>query len=61
MRPSLREDAGEGDADVTPSPGHNWTIQIGAYADKALADAQLKTYAGRRRMCWRAPAGSSRP
>ena len=45
MRPSLREDAGEGDADVTPSPGHNWTIQIGAYADKALADAQLKTYA----------------
>jgi D-alanyl-D-alanine carboxypeptidase len=45
MRPSVREDAGEGDAD--PSPGHNWTIQIGAYADKALADAQLKTYAGK--------------
>ncbi|MBA2587401.1 MAG: D-alanyl-D-alanine carboxypeptidase [Alphaproteobacteria bacterium] len=47
MRPSLRDDAGEGDVDVTPSPGHNWTIQIGAYADKALADAQLKTYAGK--------------
>jgi D-alanyl-D-alanine carboxypeptidase len=47
MRPSLREDAGEGDADVTPTPGHNWTIQIGAYADKALADAQLKTYYGK--------------
>jgi D-alanyl-D-alanine carboxypeptidase len=47
MRPSLREDAGEGDMDPTPSPGHNWTIQIGAYADKALADAQLKTYAGK--------------
>jgi D-alanyl-D-alanine carboxypeptidase len=47
MRPSLREDAGEGDAEVTPSPGHNWTIQIGAYADKALADAQLKTYYGK--------------
>jgi len=48
MRPSLREDAGEGDTDSpTPSPGHNWTIQIGAYADKALADAQLKTYAGK--------------
>jgi D-alanyl-D-alanine carboxypeptidase len=47
MRPSLREDAGEGDIDVTPAPGRNWTIQIGAYADKALADAQLKTYAGK--------------
>jgi D-alanyl-D-alanine carboxypeptidase len=49
MRPSLREDAGEGDIDVspTPTPGHNWTIQIGAYADKALADAQLKTYYGK--------------
>jgi D-alanyl-D-alanine carboxypeptidase len=45
IRPSLREDAGEGDVDATP--GHNWTIQIGAYADKALADAQLKTYAGK--------------
>ena len=43
MRPSL--DGGEGDIDVTP--GRNWTIQIGAYADKALADAQLKTYAGK--------------
>jgi D-alanyl-D-alanine carboxypeptidase len=47
MRPSLREDMGEGDAEITPSPGHNWTIQIGAYADKALADAQLKTYYGK--------------
>jgi D-alanyl-D-alanine carboxypeptidase len=48
MRPSLREDVGEGDMDsLTPSPGHNWTIQIGAYADKALADAQLKTYYGK--------------
>jgi D-alanyl-D-alanine carboxypeptidase len=48
MRPRLREDMGEGDMDSpTPSPGHNWTIQIGAYADKALADAQLKTYYGK--------------
>ena len=48
LRPSLREDVGEGDMDSpTPSPGHNWTIQIGAYADKALADAQLKTYYGK--------------
>jgi D-alanyl-D-alanine carboxypeptidase len=47
MRPALREDAGEGDADATPTPGHNWTIQIGAYADKAMADAQLKTYYGK--------------
>ena len=49
MRPSLHEDAGEGDADAspTPTPGHNWTIQIGAYADKQMADAQLKTYYGK--------------
>ncbi len=49
MRPSMREDASEGDADAspTPTPGHNWTIQIGAYADKAMADAQLKTYYGK--------------
>jgi D-alanyl-D-alanine carboxypeptidase len=48
MRPALHEDAGEGDLEpVTPSPGRNWTIQIGAYADKALALAQLKTYAGK--------------
>jgi D-alanyl-D-alanine carboxypeptidase len=47
MRPSMREEAGEGDADPSPTPGHNWTIQIGAYADKTLADAQLKTYAGK--------------
>ena len=46
MRPSLREDVGEGDID-SPTPGHNWTIQIGAYADKALADAQLRTYYGK--------------
>jgi D-alanyl-D-alanine carboxypeptidase len=46
IRPSLRADAGEGDADA-PTPGRNWTIQIGAYADKAMADAQLKTYYGK--------------
>ncbi len=46
MRPSLRDEAGEADM-VVPSRGRNWTIQIGAYADKALALAQLKTYAGK--------------
>jgi len=45
MRPSLHDDAGEGDLDV--APGRNWTIQIGAYADKSLALARLKTYAGK--------------
>jgi D-alanyl-D-alanine carboxypeptidase len=44
MRPSLRDDAGEGDAE-TPAPGRNWTIQIGAYADKGLASAHLAAYA----------------
>lgn len=48
MRPSLRDDIGEGDADTPePQPGRNWTIQIGAYADKALASAQLAAYAGK--------------
>ena len=39
MRPSLRDDAGEADVAV-PVRGRNWTIQIGAYADKALALAR---------------------
>ncbi len=46
IHPSLREDAGEEDLEPA-APGHNWTIQIGAYADKTLALAQLKTYAGK--------------
>ena len=44
MRPSLRDDASENEPAM---PGRNWTIQIGAYADKALALAQLRTYAGK--------------
>jgi len=48
-RPAVHGDgaASDGDASPTPTPGHNWTIQIGAYADKAMADAQLKTYYGK--------------
>jgi D-alanyl-D-alanine carboxypeptidase len=45
IRPSQKEDASEDD--LAAVPGRNWTIQIGAYADKALALAQLKTYAGK--------------
>jgi D-alanyl-D-alanine carboxypeptidase len=44
MRPSLRDDIGEGDGEAA-IPGRNWTIQIGAYADKGLASAQLAAYA----------------
>jgi len=44
MRPSLRDDASGSEPAM---PGRNWTIQIGAYADKALALAQLRTYAGK--------------
>lgn len=47
MRPSVKDERGEGDQDAAPTPGHNWTIQIGAYADKALAEAQLNAYAGK--------------
>ena len=40
---------GEGDVDVpsSQSSGRNWAIQIGAFADKNLAKAQLATYAER--------------
>ena len=47
MRPSLRDDTNESYSEPAAMPGRNWTIQIGAYADKALALAQLKTYAGK--------------
>ena len=49
MRPAPRDEAGESDAEAppTPTPGHNWIIQIGAYADKSMADAELKTYYGK--------------
>jgi D-alanyl-D-alanine carboxypeptidase len=48
MRPVQKEDAGEGDLEsATPSSRRNWTIQIGAYADKALALEELKAYAGK--------------
>ena len=37
---------GEGDVDLpAPQPGRNWTIQIGAFADQTLANAQLANYA----------------
>jgi D-alanyl-D-alanine carboxypeptidase len=47
--PQLRPQIGEGDIDQpgTPVPGRNWVIQIGAYADQALAKAQLASYAQR--------------
>ncbi len=52
-RPSRTADVaqeGEGDVDEpTPAPGRNWTIQIGAYADQALARAQLAAYAEKAR------------
>ena len=48
MRPAQKDDAGEGDADQALSAsGRNWTIQIGAYTDRSLALARLKTYAGK--------------
>jgi D-alanyl-D-alanine carboxypeptidase len=54
-RPALRTtQVAEGDADAGPAvpppvPGRNWTIQIGAYADKTLAQAQLVAYADKAR------------
>jgi D-alanyl-D-alanine carboxypeptidase len=50
-RPALRTaQVAEGDTDASPAvpaagPGRNWTVQVGAYADKALAQAQLSAFA----------------
>ncbi len=41
-QPQARPDAGEGDSD---SPERRWTIQIGVFADQALAKAQLDRFA----------------
>jgi D-alanyl-D-alanine carboxypeptidase len=41
IRPVLRPYGGEGDTD----PGPTWSIQVGAYADQALARAQLDSFA----------------
>jgi D-alanyl-D-alanine carboxypeptidase len=47
---SLKDSLGEGDVDApAPQPGKNWTIQIGAYAGRALASAQLASYADKAR------------
>ena len=46
-RPALRPQIGEGDADQPGVPGHNWTIQVGAYANQSLASAQLNSYASK--------------
>jgi D-alanyl-D-alanine carboxypeptidase len=46
---NFQTQVGEGDVDVpsAQSSGRNWAIQIGAFADKNLARAQLATYAER--------------
>ena len=46
-RPALRPQIGEGDVDQPGVPGHNWTIQVGAYANQSLASAQLNSYASK--------------
>ena len=48
-RPALRPQIGEGDIDQPGIPGHNWTIQVGAYANQSLASAQLNSYATKAR------------
>jgi D-alanyl-D-alanine carboxypeptidase len=48
-RPSVAADLPEGDTDEAPTPGRNWTIQIGAYADQSFARAQLAAYADKAR------------
>ena len=43
--PAARVDSGEGDVDQSGIPGRTWTIQIGAFADQALAKAKLDAFA----------------
>jgi len=43
--PAARVDSGEGDVDPPGTPGRTWTIQIGAFADQALAKAKLDAFA----------------
>ena len=45
IRPTLRLAVGEGDADPAPTPGRNWTIQVGALGNATLAEAQLNMVA----------------
>jgi D-alanyl-D-alanine carboxypeptidase len=54
MRPSIDAGAsiagGEGDTDLPiQQPGQNWTVQIGAYAERSQASAQLASYAHKAR------------
>jgi D-alanyl-D-alanine carboxypeptidase len=48
-RAAMRDGSGASDSEAppTPTPGHDWIIQIGAYADKQMADAELKSYYGK--------------
>jgi D-alanyl-D-alanine carboxypeptidase len=45
IRPGLKTYDGEGDSDPTPV----WSIQVGAYADQALARAKLDNFAAKAR------------
>jgi D-alanyl-D-alanine carboxypeptidase len=45
--PAARVDSGEGDVDQSGIPGRTWTIQIGAFADQALAKAKLDAFASK--------------
>jgi D-alanyl-D-alanine carboxypeptidase len=48
LRPSPRPEPGEGDVGDDGGSkfrAHDWTIQIGAFANSALAKAQLASYA----------------
>ncbi len=45
VRPLLRPEVGEGDADQPNAA--TWTIQVGAFGDQAMAEAQLNTYAAK--------------
>jgi D-alanyl-D-alanine carboxypeptidase len=45
--PALRPNVGEAAPDQAATPGRNWTIQIGAFGDRALAEAQLNSYAAK--------------
>jgi len=43
-RPTLRPESGEVTSGINTNPGRDWTIQIGAYGNQTLAQAQLTSF-----------------
>ncbi len=47
LRPNVSEIDATGGAATNSAPGQNWTIQVGAFANQTMANAQLEQYAAK--------------